>query len=130
MFQTKSTIQKVSTLSNNCLAILIHTGDTSRFKPEQLAEMFRMVNEEKEFWVAFSELEVRQEDIKIEENLDVGEQKSPHKRVYDIILAYCKVKDGNFDKTRELYKKLMNNIADQYLNKIRDIEEANKVINN
>lgn len=128
MFQLKCQTERVSTLANNCLSILLHTQDTSLFKPEQLSELFRMANEDKEFWVAFSELEVKQEDIKIEENLDLGEQKSPHKRLYDIILAYCKVRDNNFDKARETYVKLMNNISEQYLQKIEEVKQAKYAI--
>lgn len=126
MFQLKCSIEKVSTLANKCLSILIHTQDISLYKEAELSELFKL--NEKDVWVAFKEVSIKEEDLKVEDNLDVGEQKSPHKRVYDIILAYCKVKDGNFNNSREIYKKLMNNIADTYLEKIREIEEAKNIV--
>ncbi|MDP2763192.1 MAG: hypothetical protein Q8O27_01605 [Enterobacteriaceae bacterium] len=124
IFQVKCRIERVSTLANNCLSVLLHTGDTSRFKAEELTELFRMANEEKEFWVAFSEMEIKETDLKIEEDLDLGKQKSPHKRLYDIILRYRKTKTGKFDGSRELYVQIMNKICENYLDKIKEFEDG------
>ena len=124
MFQVSATIEKVSTIANKCLSILIHTRDISNFKSEELVELFKMANEEKEFWVAFSELEVKESDLKIEEDLDLGAQKSPHKRLYDIILRYRKTKTGKFDGSRELYVQVMNKICENYLDKIKELEDG------
>ena len=120
MFQLKSTIEKVSTLSNNCLSILIHTSDISLFTEVELTELFKLNN--KEVWVAFKELQMKDEDLKIEDKLDLGEQKSPHKRLYDICLAFKKLQTGKFDGARELYVDLMNKLAQQILDKMEDLK--------
>ena len=120
MFQLKATIQKVSTLANSCFSILLHTQDISLFTPEELAKVFKM--NEKDVWVAFKELEIKEEELEIKDDLDI-KKKTPHKRLYDVLLAYQKVKTGSFDKTRELYEKVMNNTSEQYLDKIRELED-------
>jgi len=130
IFQVKCQTERVSTLANNCLSILLHTGDTSRFKPEELTELFRMANEEKEFWVAFSEMKVKEEDLDVKENIGIDDKsKTPHQRLYDVLLAYQKTKTGKFDNTKELYKNVMNRICETYIDKIRELEDFGKINN-
>ena len=129
IFQVKCQTERVSTLANNCLSILLHTGDTSRFKPEELTELFRMANEEKEFWVAFSEMKVREQDLKIDEpevdETGLSEKKTPHKELFDLYLAYTKIKYGNFEKAKQLYIDAMKNMSNQVRNKIDELKLTN-----
>ena len=122
MFQLKSQIQKVSTLSNSCLSIIIHTQDIALFTSDELAKLFELVD--KDIWVAFKELAIKEQELEIKDDLDL-KKKSAHKRLYDVLLAYKKVKTGKFDGARELYEKNLNNISDAYIAKMKELENNN-----
>jgi hypothetical protein len=116
IFQLKCSIEKVATLANNCLSILLHTQDISTYSPEELSQIFKL--KEKDSWVAFKEMEVEEKDIEVKE-VDLN-QVSKHKRLYNVILAYKKNKEGSFDGAKELYDKTMDNVTDQFLDKLKE----------
>jgi len=122
MFQVKATIEKISTLANHCISILIHTGDISKYSGAELSKIFDLRGDEKEVWVAFKELEVKEQDLNIEDNLDMGKQKSPHKELYDLCLAYKKLQTGKFDGAREMYVEVMKKMSNQVRDKIEDLK--------
>jgi len=122
MFQLKASVETVSTLANHCLTIRIDTQDISLFTPEELSELFKL--NEKEVWVAIKELEIKPEEIKVED-AELSKKKSAHQRFYDVCLAYKKVTTGKFDGADELYRKTLDRVSEQLLDKIKEYENTN-----
>jgi len=116
MLQLQATIDGLKTMKNSTLKITLETQDIANFKPEELAELFKM--NEKLFWVAFKELEVKEEELDVKElKGEFKNEKSPSQRLRNILFVYWKEQKGKED-FEPYYKRQMEKFIDLIKDKL------------
>jgi hypothetical protein len=105
----------VKTTTDKALEIKIHTRDTKLFKPEELALIMGMLNQE--YWAAFAEVAVNPDDIEIgEERVDRGNKTQAQRLRAVIYKIWEKSKQDQDSET--YYRSKMERIINQLKEKI------------
>jgi hypothetical protein len=85
MFQTPSTIQKISTLADQTIRL---TVDCQELPAEEMTELFKLRNTLG--WFLFKENPIVKEDVPEETAPEFKEDKSPSKQLRDHLFVYWK----------------------------------------
>jgi hypothetical protein len=114
IFQISAILDGVKTLKNNTLRIGIETQDINNFKPEELAELFRL--NDKHVWVGIKETPIAVEDVEIKEPIDKGD-KTPAQRLRSVIYILWE-KEGKKGDYETYYKGKMEKLIDWIKDKL------------
>jgi hypothetical protein len=113
VFQIPILVTGVKTTADKALEIKIHTRDVATFKNEHLASIMEMLD--KEYWAAFSELEIKAEEIEVgEERVDRG-NKTQAQRLRSVIFRLWE-KTNQEQDSETYYRSYMESL----INKLKD----------
>lgn len=116
MFQVPAIIKKVETMADGGLRLKVDTNEISGQEGAQVLAL-----KDKFGFFLFKESEIQESDIPELPLPEFKEEKSPSKRLHDVMYIYFKKKHGTDIGFRQFYEDSINQIADRYKEKIDQI---------
>lgn len=113
IIQFSTIIDGITAKKGKTLSIKLGTQELT---PEEMTKVFE--HQGHQIWVAFAETAVTREDLDIPEVVSDMDKKTPSQRMRDRMAVYYKETHDTFEGFDEWYKKALDKIGQNYLDKL------------